>query len=150
MVVENLRSCQAEDQHRHPGQCPRESCEQVDEYPLAPLDVVDHNDERTLPCRRDQNAPDRPRELLRGRRATREPQQLSDLSGDGLSVGSRSKELLELGARRLERLILANLDELAHDFAETPVRDPFAVGEAGAPGDTGATFDAPQQLRGEP
>ena len=126
--VEQLRARQAEQQDGCPRREQRHVLDQVEERLLAPVKVVEDDDERPLPCRLLQCLAKRPRDLLGGGRRLRLAEQRAN--------------------HRSGSLVRGQLVELAQHLHDGPVGDPLAVGEAAAPDD--GRVDRRQGLRGEP
>ena len=123
-ALEQLRPGHAQQQQRRARREQRHRLDQVEERLLAPLQVVEADDERRLLL---EQLAERPRDLVRARRPVALAEQRSQ-RGRGLLVGGQGVELL-------------------HDLDDRPVGDPLAVGEA-APADD-ACLDAVERLRDE-
>ena len=102
--------------------------DQVEKRLLAPLDVVEHRDERPLGRSVLQRLAERPRDVLRRRWRLALAEQRADRRGGGLLDGQQVELLQHLDHR--------------------PVRDPLAVGKAAATDDR--RLDRGQKLRREP
>ena len=117
--VEQLRSRHAEEQDRRVA---AQVCNVVDEIEkeiLAPVDVVEHDDEWRIPGDRLQQPPDGQRDLLD--RSSHAP-----VAEHGLDCARRERIQLE----SLEPAFRLGSQQLLHHLDHGPVRDPFAVREA--------------------
>ncbi len=124
-AVEQLRAGHAEQQDRGAAREQRDVLDQVEERLLAPLDVVEHDDERRLLL---EQLPERPGDLLRRRPRLRLPQQRADRRRGG-RIGRQRAELL-------------------HHLDDRPVGDPDPVREAAAADDP--RLDRAERLRRQP
>ena len=115
----------AEQQERGAAGEQRDVLDQVEERLLAPLDVVEHDDERRLLL---EQLAERPGDLLRRRARLRLAEQRTD--------------------RRRGRRIGRQHVELLHDLDDRPVGDPDPVGQAAAANDP--RLDRGERLRREP
>ena len=86
-AVEQLRAGHAEQQERGAAREQRDMLDQVEERLLAPLDVVEHDDERRLLL---EQLAERPADLLRRRPASDSPSSERIAAAAAGSVGSAS------------------------------------------------------------
>ena len=124
-AVEQLRARHAQDQDRGAAREQRDVLDQVEERLLAPLDVVEHDDERRLLL---EQLPERPGDLLRRRSRLRLAEQRTDRRRRG-RIGRERVELLD-------------------DLDDRPVGDPVPVRQTAAAHDP--RLDQRQRLRHEP
>ena len=121
--LEQLRPRQTAKQERcladHAGKC----VEEIEERRLGPVDVVDQHDERTLRRCRCQERRDRLRHLVRSRRPFAETEQLRKPRRNHRPVRLQSR------ARLVDRVLVADPGQLAHDLRDRPERDPLPVGK---------------------
>ena len=127
-ALAELRPRDAEQQDRCARGEERDVLDQVEERLLAPLDVVEDDDQRPLRRSLLQRLAERPGDLLRRRRRLALAEQRADRHRGGLVRGQHVELLQHLDHR--------------------PVRDPLAVGEAAAADDR--RLDRSQNLRGQP
>ena len=116
--VEQLRSRHAEQQDRSARRQERHVLEQLEEDVLAPLDVVEDGDERLFGRDRLEQLAERPRDLVRRRRAALAEQRGERVGGNGVELDSRPLRL-----------------ELLQHLHDGPVGDPLPVGEAASADD---------------
>ena len=128
VALDELRAGDAEQQDRRARGEQRDVLDQIAERLLAPLDVVQNDDKRSLR-----------RSLL---------QRLAKGPGDLLGRRRRLALAEQRADRRRGVLVRGQLVELLQHLDDRPVRDPFAVGEAAAADD--GRLDRGQELRGEP
>ena len=113
----------------------REVLDQVEHRRLGPVQVLEHDDQRS----------GRRRRLASTRRT---PQKSSSMgyaasvrptaaAARSAAAASPPGQRVELGARRVVRIVVVDARELAERLGDRPERDPLAVREAAAAGDGG-------------
>ena len=117
--LEQLRPGHAEEQDRCVAREVGDVLDQVEERRLAPVDVVEDDDERPLARSRLEQLAERPGDLLAGRRRTsRSP--------------SRPRIAVAATARPPSSRVGRDLRQLLDDLDDRPVGDALAVGQAAA------------------
>ena len=109
---------------------------------LGPVDVVDDHDQRPFVGLSSQEVADRPLGLRGGRGALGEPEQLRDLRRDDADVRAALDVRLDERPRLRDRMLVVDAGQLAHDLADRPERDAFAVRKAPAAHDPRTGADA--------
>ena len=126
MLVEQIASRRAHEHERRLGRVD-DRADQVEEGLLGPVDVIDHDDERSLGGQRLEHARDRPERLLDREHGVDQTDRRADPLRHVRAL--RPEERLELGARVLQRVAVADPGDLPHDLGERPEGDAVAVGE---------------------
>jgi hypothetical protein len=133
--VEQVRPCEAEQQHRRVVRPAGEVLQQVEQRRLRPVDVFDEHDERTLPRELLEQPAHRPEGLTSGRRVRADR-----------TEHARRDELCVVGvAEALAHALLA--PEHADHLHERPEGDAFPVCEAAAGQDLGLVAERGAELR---
>ena len=139
-LVEELRTCEADEQNRRFAGPIGEVLDEVEERRLGPLEVVEEGDQRPRPALGLEEAADRPGRLVR--RCAGAASEV-DRGGDPL----RDERCFVAGEDALDpgEWILSVVT--AESLCERPVRDALAVGKAAAAHDRRLASDTRQELR---
>ena len=126
--LEQIRASHAE--HEDQGVAAEEGdvLDELEQRLLPPVEVVEDADHRPLPRLLLEQLAEGPRDLLRGRRRVRLPEERTERRARGVLRGQRA--------------------ELFHDLDDRPVGDPVPVGQAAAAQDAGV--HPGEELRDEP
>ena len=117
---------EADHEHRLVERTLGERFDEVEELRLSPLQIVEDEEQRTLPSKGREQRPDRPGDLLAGRGAGADADRLCHEAADPLVFG----EPVDPRASLLGRVLVEDPGCLPNDLGDRPERDPFAVREA--------------------
>ena len=121
--------------------------DEIEERRLRPVEILEHDDERTLSRELLEELAGRPEELLHRKLLRREPDHRRDSSKHVVvGAGERGKLL----ARRLRLVRMIEAGRLPDDFGQRPEGDPVAVREAAAAEHGRALPREAGELLGEP
>ena len=102
--------------------------DEIEERGLGPMDVVEEDQERSLPCKQLEELARAPEELLQRELLATEPDRRGDSVDD--VAAAFAHECGELGERCFRRIVLADGRGLSHGLDKRPEGDPLPVGEA--------------------
>ena len=142
-LVEELGSCEADEQNRRVAGPVGEVLDEVEERWLGPLQVVEEDDERPRPGPRPRRGGGPPRP---SRPAVAGAASEVDRGGDPL----RDQRCFVAGQRRSDPGEWILSVATAERLGERPVRDALAVGKAAAAHDRRLASDTRQELRDQP
>jgi len=129
-ALEQIRAGGAKQEERRSGRRGGDVLNQVEEGVLRPVDVLEDDDER-LPRRLDfEELARTPEHLVQREVGLGQTDRGGDSGDDVLAAGPR--ELRELGANVLRRVLIADSPGLADDLHERPEGDATAVGKTAA------------------
>ena len=120
--------------------------DELEERRLRPVDVVEHDDERSFGGERFEELARAPEKLLHGKRDGREPDRRLDALDDIVV----SRKPAQLRMRGLHRVALGDGSDLAHRFRERPERDAVAIRKAPATEHRRAVVERADELVHEP
>src|SRR5436190_13448649 len=160
--VEQLGAPDTEKQRRGIAREVRDVLDEIEKRGLAPVDVVENDDERLSPRDRLEKLPQCPKGVLvpagpTERDATlsstaraAEAERLGHALGDELGL----RLTFDLGRDRLDPLpvvsVGASANSVAHDLGDRPVGDALTVREAAAPEDSHVRAEPADELLHEP
>ena len=144
--VQKLGPGHAQEQDRDVREPVGEVVDQVEQWRLGPVDVVEGHDERPARRHRPEQVTQRDTRVLDtgvcARQAEQRPDPVGHLVGDaGLD------QRLQPRAHVLGRVALVDAGERLHRLGQRPVRHALAVGEAAARADRGRRLEPRQELR---
>ena len=148
--VVQLRPRQADEQDARVAGVFDDVLEQVEERLLAPLDVVEDDDDRLLARERLEESPERPERLLLRHLAVAETDGGGDLRCHQLGVRLPAQAAGEARAELGDRVVVRHLRQLTDDLRDGPVGDALAVREAAPLGDERVARHGRDELADEP
>ena len=130
-TVEELGPSSAHDEDRGPGAPSPQVLQQVEERRLAPVDVVEGDDEGADARGGLEQLADGPERLLNGIGRVRQTDDRCDVGGDRRGVGIVIAEpSLDLCLGLVDAVVALDASQLPDDLRHRPERDPLAIREA--------------------
>jgi hypothetical protein len=118
----SLRPRETDEEDRRVARPLGDVIDQIEKRRLGPMDVLEHDDERPVACKRLEQLPDRPERLLGGTMNLGSADRAADPRSDHLGVPVAFEKRADRRAGIVSRQVL-------NDLAQRPERDALAVGK---------------------